>query len=225
MPIRGLSARSISCATNGLPSATSRPISSPPPTTKNVCLAAADGGEPHLSMNAPDGQAGAERHLAPPPARTSDADANDRERAWLATTAAWVAGETDKCVEIHNRMAAEWPRDLLAIKLGQLHAFNRGDARCCCAGRAPAAPIPTIVSAMHAFGLEECNRIDEAETLAARRWRSTAAIRGRITPSPIASKRAAGWSRARPSCGRCPTRGRAATPSCTPIIGGTSRCS
>ena len=123
-----------------------------------------------LSMNSPDGQAGAERHLARARSISNDgADANDRERAWLATTAAWVAGDTDECVEIHNRMAAEWPRDLLAIKLGQLHAFNRGDATMLLSlgERAAAAnPDNRFVHAMHAFGLEECNRIDEAEALA-----------------------------------------------------------
>ena len=65
-------------------------------------------------------------------------------------------------------MAVEWPRDLLAIKLGQLHAFNRGDAEALLriGERAAAANADNrFVHAMHAFGLEECNRIDEAEAL------------------------------------------------------------
>jgi tetratricopeptide (TPR) repeat protein len=122
-----------------------------------------------LSMNSADGQAGAERLLARAHTLSKNgADANDRERAWLATTAAWVAGETDQCLAIHEKMAAQWPRDLLAIKLGQLHAFNRGDAEALLriGERAAAAnPENRFVHAMHAFGLEECNRIDEAEAL------------------------------------------------------------
>src|SRR5476649_2348447 len=120
-----------------------------------------------LSMNSADGQAGAERLLVR--AQTlSKNGANDRERAWLATTAAWAAGDTDQCLAIHEKMAAEWPRDLLAIKLGQLHAFNRGDAEALLriGERAAAAnPENRFVHAMHAFGVEECNRIDEAEAL------------------------------------------------------------
>jgi tetratricopeptide (TPR) repeat protein len=123
-----------------------------------------------LSMNSTDGQAGAERLLARAQSLSRNgSDANDRERAWLATTTAWVAGDTDRCLAIHEKMAVDWPRDLLAIKLGQLHAFNRGDAEALLriGERAAAAnPENRFVHAMHAFGLEECNRIDEAEALA-----------------------------------------------------------
>ncbi len=122
-----------------------------------------------LSMNSADGQAGAERLLARAEALSKKgADVTDRERAWLAATTAWVAGDTDRCLAIHEKMSAEWPRDLLAIKLGQLHAFNRGDAETLLrlGERAAAAnPENRFVHAMHAFGLEECNRIEEAEAL------------------------------------------------------------
>ncbi len=122
-----------------------------------------------LSMNSTDGQTGGERLLARARALAGEgADVTDRERAWLATTAAWAAGDTDRCLAIHEKMAEEWPRDLLAIKLGQLHAFNRGDAEALLrlgARAAAANPENRFVHAMHAFGLEECNRIDEAETL------------------------------------------------------------
>jgi Flp pilus assembly protein TadD len=122
-----------------------------------------------LSMNSTDGQAGAERFLARAQMLSKHgADATDRERAWLAATAAWVAGDTDRSLAIHEKMAADWPRDLLAIKVGQLHAFNRGDAEALMrlgARAAAANPENRFVHAMHAFGLEECNRIDEAEAL------------------------------------------------------------
>ena len=64
-------------------------------------------------------------------------------------------------------MAAEWPRDLLAGKLGQLHAFNCGDAEALLriGERLFAANQDNRYAyAMYAFGLEECNRLDEAET-------------------------------------------------------------
>ena len=120
-----------------------------------------------LSMNSADGHAMAKRYLAR--AKELARDANPRERAWIAATEAWVAGETDRSLAIHEDMANEWPRDLLAGKLGQLHAFNRGDAEALLriGERLFAANRDNrYVYAMYAFGLEECNRIDEAEATA-----------------------------------------------------------
>ncbi len=123
-----------------------------------------------LSMNSAEGQEAARRYLARAQALAKGGeDANDRERAWLAATAAWLAGETDRSLAIHEAMAADWPRDLLAGKLGQLHAFNHGDSEALLriGERLFAANQDNrYVHAMYAFGLEECNRIDEAEAAA-----------------------------------------------------------
>lgn len=123
-----------------------------------------------LTMNSPQGQADAGRYLAR--ARVlAKGGLNDREQAWLAVIADWVAGDTDRSLAALDRMADRWPRDLLAIKLGQLQAFNSGDAKALLrfGERAAAAnPDNRFVHAMHAFGLEECNRLDEAEALARR---------------------------------------------------------
>jgi tetratricopeptide (TPR) repeat protein len=121
-----------------------------------------------LSMNSADGQAMAVNHLAHAN-RLAKAGLNDRERGWLAAVTTWVAGDADKSLDTLDRIAAEWPRDLLAVKLGQLHAFNRGDASTLLrfGERATEAnPDNRFVLAMHAFGLEECNRLDEAEAVA-----------------------------------------------------------
>ena len=120
-----------------------------------------------LSMNSDEGREVARKHLTR--AKALAANANPREQAWLATTAAWIDGDTDRCLKIHEDMAAEWPRDLLAGKLGQLHAFNCGDAETLLriGERLFAAnPDNRYVHAMYAFGLEECNRLDEAEKIA-----------------------------------------------------------
>jgi len=123
-----------------------------------------------LSMNSAEGQEAARRYLARAQALAKGGEeANDRESAWLAATAAWLAGETDRSLAIHEAMAADWPRDLLAGKLGQLHAFNRGDSEALLriGERLFAANQDNrYVHAMYAFGLEECNRIDEAEAAA-----------------------------------------------------------
>jgi tetratricopeptide (TPR) repeat protein len=121
-----------------------------------------------LSMNTDEGRATAARYLARAK-ELAAGGANAREQAWLATTDAWIGGNTDRCLKIHEDMADEWPRDLLAGKLGQLHAFNCGDAEALLriGERLFAAnPDSRYVNAMYAFGLAECNRIDEAEKIA-----------------------------------------------------------
>jgi hypothetical protein len=120
-----------------------------------------------LSMSSPEGFAAAQRYVAR--AKAMSAGANAREQAWLAATEAWIAGDTHRSLAIHEQIVAEWPRDLLAAKLGQLHAFNRGDAEALLRiGEriVPANEANHYVWAMYAFGLEECNRIEEAEKAA-----------------------------------------------------------
>lgn len=120
-----------------------------------------------LSMNSPEGFAAARRYLARAQAMTTGANA--RERAWLEATEAWLSGETARSLDIHERIVAEWPRDLLSAKVGQLHAINRGDAEALLriGETAIAANRDNhYVWAMYAFGLEECNRLDEAEAAA-----------------------------------------------------------
>jgi len=118
-----------------------------------------------LSMNSVEGRALGARHLKR--AKSMEKDASTRERAWIAATTAWLAGDTDKSLAIHEKMVAEWPRDLLAGKLGQLHAFNLGDAKALLRigeRLLEANRENHFAWGMCAFGLEECHRLDEAET-------------------------------------------------------------
>jgi tetratricopeptide (TPR) repeat protein len=122
-----------------------------------------------LSMNSTEGHEAARRYMARAKAMASDANA--RERAWTQATEAWIAGDTSVAQKIHEDMAAEWPRDLLSAKIGQLHAFGHGDSEGILRiGERilPANAENHYVYAMHAFGLEECNRLDEAEAGARR---------------------------------------------------------
>ena len=121
----------------------------------------------NLSMYSPAGHAAATRHAGQ--ARAMSADANPREQAWLSAIEAWIAGDLDRSARHFEKIVAGWPRDLLAAKLAQLLAFSRGDAETLLKVGEQAAKANTdnrFVRAMHAFGLEECNRIDEAEALA-----------------------------------------------------------
>jgi tetratricopeptide (TPR) repeat protein len=97
------------------------------------------------------------------------AGASPREFAWLGAIEFWVAGDTDRSLQQFRRIVAEWPRDLLAGKLAQLLAFNRGEAETLLeVGEKLLAANPDnrFVWGMYAFGLEECNRLDEAEAAA-----------------------------------------------------------
>lgn len=117
-----------------------------------------------LTVNSAEAYALARRHWAR--AQALSGDATPREAAWLAATQAWFANQRDRAQAIHEDMAREWPRDLLAAKVGQLHALERGDSRGILRiGERilPANRDNHYVWAMAAFGLEECNRLDEAE--------------------------------------------------------------
>jgi len=99
-------------------------------------------------------------------ARKLATPANAREQAWLAGTEAWFAGDRERAQKIHEDIVADWPRDLVSAKVGQIHAIDRGDAEGILRiGERilPANRDNHYVWAMHAFGLEECNRIDEAD--------------------------------------------------------------
>src|SRR5258708_32849391 len=98
-------------------------------------------------------------------------DVTPREKAWIEASDAWLAGDGDRSLAIHERLIAEWPRDLLAGKLGQLHAFNMGDSEALLRigeHLFAANPDNHFVRGIYAFGLEECNRVDEAEAQARR---------------------------------------------------------
>jgi len=100
-------------------------------------------------------------------ARQSAGGASARERAFLAMIEAAHRDDPAQAVEIARDMAGRWPHDLNANKLGQYHAFNRGDL----AGMLdlvervlPANRENHYVHGMRAFGLEQTNRLNEAET-------------------------------------------------------------
>jgi hypothetical protein len=123
-----------------------------------------------LSMYSDEGHRAARQYLARARALARDgADANDRERAWLAATEAWIEGDSDRSLAMHDHLTIHWPRDLLAGKLGQLHAFNRGDAQALLRfGERlfDSSRDNRFVYAMYAFGLVENHRLDEAEGIA-----------------------------------------------------------
>jgi tetratricopeptide (TPR) repeat protein len=119
-----------------------------------------------LSLDAPDGEAAGRRYLEK--AKTMPG-ANAREKAWIVAVEAWVQRDIDRALELHLAMAAEWPRDLMSVKIGQLHAFNIGNNEALLEIAEVVLPFNQsnhYIWGMRAFGLEQCHRIDEAEASA-----------------------------------------------------------
>ncbi|MBM3558208.1 MAG: tetratricopeptide repeat protein, partial [Alphaproteobacteria bacterium] len=117
-----------------------------------------------LFLESADGPPRAAPHIAA--ARAAVARGTEREKMLVSAVECWARGEIDKSIAIFRGMADAYPRDLVANKLGQYHAFNRGDL----AGMLdlverilPANADNHFVHGMHAFGLEQANRLTEAE--------------------------------------------------------------
>ncbi|MEK9968872.1 MAG: tetratricopeptide repeat protein [Ferrovibrio sp.] len=103
---------------------------------------------------------GAEPHLA---------RASERERLWHAQVAAWTAGDAEKAIALTEAIATRWPQDLAAVKMTQFHMFHVGDLAGMLRIAEFALPYHRDTAEMHgmlAFGLEEMDRLDEAEAAA-----------------------------------------------------------
>ena len=103
------------------------------------------------------------------------AGANDRERMMIAAAERLVAGDWHRASQAIDRVLMQYPRDALAVQVGHLMDFFRGDAlnlRNRISRVLPRwdASVPgySYVLGMHAFGLEEMNQYPEAEATARR---------------------------------------------------------
>jgi tetratricopeptide (TPR) repeat protein len=98
------------------------------------------------------------------------ANATKREKLVVRVLERWIAGDIPSALALGDTIVAEFPRDLLTVKLHQFHAFNLGNAeemlRIAVTVARTNADIPQMHS-MLAFGFEENNMLREAE-LAAR---------------------------------------------------------
>ena len=104
-------------------------------------------------------------------AQAGAARATAREQRFIAAVAAWIDGDITRAIALHEEQAHAHPRDLVSIKLGQYHCFNRGDGpgmlRLALAALPQAADVPYL-HGMVAFGHEQCHRMREAEASARR---------------------------------------------------------
>ncbi|MBT9456993.1 MAG: tetratricopeptide repeat protein [Burkholderiaceae bacterium] len=97
--------------------------------------------------------------------------ATPRERQFALAVQAWAQGEVDQALARLEALLREHPRDLVALKLAQVLAFNLGDSprmlRLALLCRAAAADV-SYLHGMLAFGYEQCHWMPEAEASARR---------------------------------------------------------
>jgi hypothetical protein len=118
----------------------------------------------HLSMENRQGYRDAEPLLIR--ARALANSMNERERLWLKIIDAQHRDDLETVTTTHDSLAAQYPRDVFGVKLGQKHYFYLGefDAMLRLADTTMAAnsDVPMMYG-MRAFALEQCHRLDEAE--------------------------------------------------------------
>ena len=98
---------------------------------------------------------------------------NKREKQLVAAARHWMEGRWDLASLTWDAILAEYPRDVMALQLGHLTDFYRGDClnlrdRICRVIGQWDKSIPgySYVLGMKAFGFEECNQYDKSEAVA-----------------------------------------------------------
>jgi hypothetical protein len=123
----------------------------------------------HLFAETPGAAANARVHLER--AEASRVPATARERRFVEAVRAWADDDLVRALALHEAQAAEFPRDLVSVKLGQYHCLNLGDAPRMLRLALAAAPAAADVAPMHgllAFGYEQCHLLRRAEAAARR---------------------------------------------------------
>ena len=91
---------------------------------------------------------------------------NERERLFCAAVEAWAAKDFARALMLLDDLTVRWPADLCAIKWGQYHACNLGDAAALLRLGQRAAIVHEDAPYAHgmiAFALEQNHRLREAE--------------------------------------------------------------
>lgn len=97
------------------------------------------------------------------------AKSTEREQLWHAQASAWVNGEAERAIALCREIVTHWPEDLVAVKMAQYHMFHVGDLAGMLEIAETALPAHRGIAemhGMHAFALEEMNRLADAEAAA-----------------------------------------------------------
>lgn len=123
----------------------------------------------HLSQESAAGQQRAMPFLAA--AQRFKPKATLREQLYIEAITAWAQVNIERAIAHHERIVEQYPQDLMAVQQGQYHYFYQGDSARLLgiAKKASAAGVEHhFLYGMVAFGLEQCQRLEEAEALG--RW-------------------------------------------------------
>ncbi len=118
----------------------------------------------HMGLEAACGYRAARPYLEH--AKRHAGEATDRERCFVEAVEAWWNDNPKRTMQLQREMAERWPQDLVAAKWGQYYCFNLGDADGMLAIAEAVLPHHSHIPqahGMHAFGLEQCHRLTEAE--------------------------------------------------------------
>jgi tetratricopeptide (TPR) repeat protein len=92
----------------------------------------------------------------------------ERERLYICAVEAWAAGAIDRAIAYLEILTQKFPRDVIAVQMGQYHYFYQGNPEGLLAiaeKTLPANRDNHYLYGMIAFGLEQCHRLEEAETM------------------------------------------------------------
>ena len=98
--------------------------------------------------------------------RATHAQGTERERLFCDATEAWKTMDFARAMAALDELTVRWPADLCAIKWGQYHAFNLGDAAALLRFGERARIVhenAPYAHGMTAFALEQNHRLEEAE--------------------------------------------------------------
>ncbi|NWG92067.1 MAG: tetratricopeptide repeat protein [Parvularculaceae bacterium] len=118
----------------------------------------------HLAFEGAEGWTHAEPYLAR--MRAASSLATDRERLFIAAVEAWALRDWRRALGALDELTVRWPADICAIKWGQYHAFNLGDAAALLRFGERARIVfedHPYAHGMIAFALEQNHRLAEAE--------------------------------------------------------------
>ena len=99
-------------------------------------------------------------------ARAMAGGMNERELLWLQALEAEHRDDMETVVAAYQALAERFPRDVLAVKIGQKHCFYLGDFDAMLRLSERTLDANSDVSHVHgmrAFALEQCRRLEEAE--------------------------------------------------------------
>lgn len=104
-------------------------------------------------------------------AKTYQKKTTEREQLFISAIEAWAVGAIDRSLAYAEAIVAKYPRDLIAVQLGQYHYFYQGNKQ----GLLNIAEKVLFANSenhylygMIAFGLEQCHRLVEAEVMGRR---------------------------------------------------------